>query len=122
MNKSIREAVYKKYDGHCAYCGNYIEYKDMQVDHLVPKRQKHIYKFYNNKSIDSFDNLMPSCRSCNHYKRGHLIDTYRRLLMTIQSRLMDIYIFRVAINYGIVEIKPFNGIFYFESEKALEGK
>ena len=122
MNKSTREAVYKKYDGHCAYCGNYIQYKDMQVDHLVPKQQEHIFKFYNNKSIDSFDNLMPSCRSCNHYKRSHSLDTYRRLLATIQERLMKIYIFKVAINYGIIEIKPFNGKFYFESEKALEGK
>lgn len=35
--KEDRLKIYRKYDGHCAYCGKSIEYKDMQVDHLVPK-------------------------------------------------------------------------------------
>ena len=34
INKKIREAVYKKYGGRCAYCGRAIAYKDMQVDHF----------------------------------------------------------------------------------------
>ena len=33
--KSIRMTVYQKCDGHCAYCGCDLEYKDMQVDHVV---------------------------------------------------------------------------------------
>lgn len=37
ISKKIREIVYKKYNGHCAYCGCKIEYKDMQIDHIVPK-------------------------------------------------------------------------------------
>ena len=37
MNKNIRQAVYAKYNGHCAYCGCEIGYKDMQVDHIEPK-------------------------------------------------------------------------------------
>lgn len=36
MNKELREQIYHKYDGRCAYCGREIEYKDMQVDHLEP--------------------------------------------------------------------------------------
>lgn len=38
ISKSKREAVYRKYDGHCAYCGREIAYKDMQVDHFLPLR------------------------------------------------------------------------------------
>ena len=34
--KSIRMTVYQKCHGHCAYCGCDLEYKDMQVDHVVP--------------------------------------------------------------------------------------
>ena len=34
MKKEIRENIYNKYNGHCAYCGREIAYKDMQVDHL----------------------------------------------------------------------------------------
>lgn len=35
LTKSERTAIYNKYSGHCAYCGKEIEYKDMQVDHLI---------------------------------------------------------------------------------------
>lgn len=33
--KKIRKQVYQKYNGHCAYCGSKLEYKDMQVDHVI---------------------------------------------------------------------------------------
>lgn len=32
--KQIRQKVYEKHNGHCAYCGCELEYKDMQVDHI----------------------------------------------------------------------------------------
>ena len=38
MKKEERKIVYDKYNGHCAYCGKKIDYKEMQVDHLIPKR------------------------------------------------------------------------------------
>ena len=37
MNIKVREIVYAKYKGHCAYCGCELEMKDMQIDHIVPK-------------------------------------------------------------------------------------
>lgn len=36
LTKDERMAVYKKTNGHCAYCGCELEYKDMQVDHVIP--------------------------------------------------------------------------------------
>jgi 5-methylcytosine-specific restriction endonuclease McrA len=36
ISKKMRLEVYNKYNGHCAYCGKELEYKDMQVDHLIP--------------------------------------------------------------------------------------
>ena len=33
VTKAMRQQVYEKYGGHCAYCGRQIEYKEMQVDH-----------------------------------------------------------------------------------------
>lgn len=35
ISKKKRMIVYEKYDGHCAYCGGEIAYKDMQVDHFM---------------------------------------------------------------------------------------
>lgn len=65
ISKSKREAVYRKYNGHCAYCGREISYKDMQVDHFQPLRAWGI----EDAGTDDLDNLMPACRMCNHYKR-----------------------------------------------------
>ena len=36
LPKSVRIAVYQKCNGHCAYCGCDLQYKDMQVDHVIP--------------------------------------------------------------------------------------
>ena len=36
LTKDERMAVYEKTNGHCAYCGCELEYKDMQVDHVIP--------------------------------------------------------------------------------------
>ncbi len=118
MNKRerLRQSIWLKYNRHCAYCGNILEYKNMQVDHLRPKK----YAPYADKYsyINSFENLMPSCRRCNHYKRAMNIEQYRRLIKTLHERIINLYIGKVAIDYGIiVEIKPFDGIFYFERRK-----
>lgn len=56
MNKKIREMIYTKYNGHCAYCGMELEIKDMQVDHIIPQRLG---------GGDDTGNLNPSCRLCN---------------------------------------------------------
>lgn len=38
FSKKKREAIYAKYDGHCAYCGRSIDIRDMQVDHFLTLR------------------------------------------------------------------------------------
>ena len=51
ISKKMREAVYDKYNGHCAYCGKKIEYKEMQVDHLIPV-QRERWKKYSEEEIE----------------------------------------------------------------------
>ena len=103
--KERREKVWLKFNKHCAYCGKEIEYKDMQIDHMIPKA------FNGN---NDFENLMPSCRRCNHYKREENLEGFRRLMKTLHERIQNQYTAKVAIDYGIIKIKPFNGTFYFE--------
>lgn len=62
ISKKTRVAVYKKFDGHCAYCGRHIAYNDMQVDHFKPQRAWNP----EDSGTDDIENLMPSCRMCNH--------------------------------------------------------
>jgi 5-methylcytosine-specific restriction endonuclease McrA len=113
MKKEDRIKVYEKFNGKCAYCGRDIEFKEMQVDHYYPQCNTGYAKTFG-IDINSFDNLMPSCRRCNHYKRAELPEHFRTQMKTLHKRLMKIYIVKVAIDYGIIELKPFNGVFYFE--------
>ena len=100
----------------------------MQVDHLTPLTNISYYKteemrkYFKVKgnNISSFENLMPSCRRCNHYKRASSLEEFREQLKTIYKRLMQIYIVKVAVDYGIIEINVFNGKFYFEAIKEVK--
>lgn len=112
MKKATRIEVHNKYDGKCAYCGTEIEYKDMQVDHMLPKCQR---DKYDSRQISHIDNLMPSCRTCNHYKRSADLEVFRVIMSTLHGRVEQIYINRVAERYGIISIQPFSGVFYFET-------
>lgn len=107
--KIDRQAVWRKYGGRCAYCGKELDIKDMQVDHIVPKRLG---------EDNNFDNLNPSCRLCNHYKRATPLEIFRSwTLGDLASRFRKIYIVRVAERYGIITINGFDGKFYFEKIK-----
>lgn len=106
--KIDRQKVYEKYNGHCAYCGKAITIEQMQVDHALARR---------NGGTDDISNLMPSCRLCNHYKRAADIKTFRNFLLGgLIDRLMKIYIFRVALNYGMITINDWDKTFYFEKK------
>lgn len=113
MNKKTRLKVYEKYSGHCAYCGKEIEYKDMQVDHIVPQRL-YMLALGEGKDINDIENLNPSCRRCNHYKRANSLEDFRELLITLHERVRTQYINKVAEDYGIIEIEPWDGKFHFE--------
>lgn len=113
--KIDRQKVHDKYDGLCAYCGQRITIKEMQVDHMIPKSaieySKDVDIF---EKVHSFDNLMPSCRRCNHYKRSDDLEGFRKKMKTIHERIASKYLIKVAQDYGIVKIHPFVGRFLFE--------
>ena len=106
MKKEERNIVFDKYSGHCAYCGKEITIDVMQVDHIEP---------LHNGGEDSIENKNPSCKSCNHYKRGYGLEGFRKYMMKLHERIIKDYISRVANDYGIINITPFSGKFYFEN-------
>ena len=54
---------------------------------------------------------------CNHYKRAADIETFRYVLFGgLIKRLMKIYIFRVALDYGMITINGWDKKFYFEKD------
>ncbi|MEG1482887.1 MAG: HNH endonuclease signature motif containing protein [Cetobacterium sp.] len=103
--KKVRLDVYKMYDGHCAYCGCEIEYKEMQVDHIQP--------FYlDGKDIK--ENYRPTCRMCNFYKSTFSVEVFKEQIGLITERLEKEFIYRMAKKYRLIEEKEAEIKFYFE--------
>ena len=120
ISKAMRQRVFDKYNGHCAYCGCELEITDMQVDHLQPIASDfywHPRHRVSQEEIEGLNNLMPSCRQCNFYKGIYHIDTFRRELKTLMERVRKPFIFRLAEKYRMVEEKKWDGKFYFERIK-----
>lgn len=110
--KKIRQQVYEKYDGHCAYCGCQLKYEDMQVDHINSVYKSELQE----KDADNgIENLMPSCRQCNFYKSTHDINGFRYMLEnTLTESVKKPFQFRLAEKYNIVQYTPHSIEFYFE--------
>ena len=139
-NKKQRTDVYNKLGGRCAYCGEEITYKQMQVDHIVPQ-----YNFINaikNKNndhntiygvpeflfhlqledCDHIDNLMPACRVCNKWKDTFSIEQFRiEISKQVERARKYSRNFRMAEKYGLIAERPSKVTFYFENanEKQL---
>lgn len=106
ISKKTRMEVYAKYDGHCAYCGCELEFKNMQVDHVIS-----LYWYGGEESIR---NYMPACRACNFYKSTLPLEEFRKHIQTITERLEKDFIYRLAKKYGIVKEVNEPIKFYFE--------
>jgi len=117
ITKELRKKVWVKYGFKCAYCGEYISYSDMQIDHIIPLR-----RFDNLKpkkfsyGRNSYRNLNPSCRVCNHWKGVWSIEEFRQEIQK-QTKRVPKYSsgFRIALKYGLVKILKTKKVkFYFE--------
>jgi len=110
FNQKSRFNIWQKYSGHCAYCGTEITIKSMQIDHIKP------LIFH---GLDNIENLNPACKDCNLYKSSCSIETFRIFTKQMLNEKLH-YLFKsktkmqVAINFGSIELKKWDGKFYFE--------
>lgn len=107
LSAKERNQIFKMFGGKCAYCGCTLHNMSaMQVDHKNP-----LYI----GGTDNLDNMYPTCRSCNNYKRSLDIEKFREYLEGLTKRLKrDNVAFNVAVRFGIVEVKEKPVVFYFE--------
>ena len=119
--KIDRQKVYEKYNGHCAYCGEVIEFKNMQVDHFWPKCLSYQEP---NFDPDRDENLMPSCRKCNNHKHGMRLETWRREIQRHLDMLQKNTQFQRALRFGLVKMTPKPIVFYYEQfvKSELQGE
>lgn len=117
FTKNIRERVYSKYGGRCAYCGERIDIKDMQVDHFIPvERNRPDSWLRHPRGTDEISNLMPSCRSCNFRKGMSDIEQFRENLQHGIVCCQRDFTYRMMVRYGLVKEIPHRIVFYFEKE------
>ena len=116
--KVDRKKIHQKFNGHCAYCG--CELKDesgkyMHVDHIEP-----VYRdiFAKNKMYHpekhNIDNTNPACVRCNLYKSTLSIEHFREAVKNSYHVIEKITAYNNAIRFGLLEIKEWDGLFYFE--------
>ena len=81
----------------------------MHVDHVIPLNG------YSQQGSDTLSNMLPSCRSCNHYKASQSLESFRRAVERMPEVLMrDSVTYRIAARFGMVKAKRKKVIFYFE--------
>jgi len=129
IKKETKLLVFNKYNKKCAYCGcDLVMTKkesletgiaNMQIDHLIAFRNRK----YTVEELDHIDNLMPSCQKCNFYKKAKSLETYRKFLKELHTRIENTYCVYMGKKYGLIEkINKWNGIFYFELKENLNEK
>jgi 5-methylcytosine-specific restriction endonuclease McrA len=125
--KINREEVYNKCSGHCAYCGIEITMKQMQVDHIKPlyrnDKVETLEVWGVERGTDEMDNLNPSCARCNKWKSTFSLEMFRTIVENSIERLeRDTPNFRLAKDYGLLNITKNKVIFYFEKENNNDAR
>ena len=122
-SKSQRDALRKKFDGLCGYCGEPL--KQMQADHIKPvirlttdplgNQLPPSERRYIKPERNVVGNMMPACPSCNNSKGGYDLEGWRDLI----SRSAEIVakqkpIFRAGVRFGVIAVVETPVVFHFE--------
>ena len=102
-----RQAVLEKTGGHCGYCGKELGGK-FHVDHIYPKHRG---------GKDDITNLIAACQRCNIRKATFTVEGFREEIEAQPDRLeRDSAAFRLALAFGVIEIKKEYGTVQFFHE------
>ena len=113
LTKEERLEVLKKTDFRCAYCGMELGFDSFQVDHVVPLRSG---------GKDEISNMLPACRSCNHYKSTLTVEQFRAAVARMPEVLArDSVTYKTAVRFGVVWPLPKPVTFYFEQQEGQHG-
>lgn len=124
MKKELRDRIYHKFGGRCAYCGEMLPAR-WHVDHFQPilrtwdETNLEMYNKRAKKPLirgeESFENYMPACPSCNLLKSSLTIESFRNTIsyfLTSLNKYSRQYQF--AKKYGQLKETPTEIKFYYE--------
>ena len=125
MTKKLREEVYRKYKGHCAYCGSELKGsifqrgKAFQVDHIEPVHRQCIHADRRIKDAEDIEMLHPACARCNRYKSNFTLEEFRdRIAKQVHQARKRSWNFRCAEDFGLIVVVDSPVLFYFEKERC----
>jgi 5-methylcytosine-specific restriction endonuclease McrA len=105
------------FGGRCAYCGCVLKDesgKYMQIDHIKPIRRNYLKNNSLFPENDNEENLFPACPKCNNYKYSMNIEEFRNEIRRSNEKLKVYASFNNAVRFGMIEIKQWDGLFWFE--------
>jgi hypothetical protein len=138
LSPAQREKVRMMFGGRCAYCGIELPEKGWHADHVRAVRYAFEYRnssgelweyvparvVRNGKVLrpenDVFENIFPSCRSCNIDKGAETLEDWREYLRDRMIDVMrrDIPNFRHAERFGRLTVVNGPLVFWFEKYRA----
>ena len=114
-----REIIYRKYNGHCAYCGQKLP-KIWHIDHIEPLVRNPLTGEEKYPHRNKNENCNPSCVSCNNYKHSMSLEEFREQISLFTERLNKDTKYKIAKRFGLVEETNFKVKFFFETYKKPE--
>ena len=126
MKQSVRQKVFDKYGGKCAYCGCDLPTR-WHIDHANALHRNSFWckerkKFItdgtcNHPENENFENYMPSCPSCNISKSTLSIEDFREWIQDGVRRLNDNHYnaYKFGKRFGLIKETGATVKFYFET-------
>ena len=113
VGQSQKMILYRKYNGHCAYCGKRITREEMRLVRHISGKEGGYYSFFN---------LQPACISCSMYKRDKSVEEFRLFIDNTPSLLKKKFAaYRLCVHFGVITEMDSKTKFYYEmNEKERE--
>ena len=114
IKSEIRDMVYNKYLGKCAYCGTYLQRDKFTIDHIDPLRRG---DKGSKAHLNVISNYNPACTSCNSSKSTFSLDRWKQMITNKKKSLFrDNSAFRILLRFGLVKFTTNDVVFYFETK------
>ena len=81
LEPHIKQSVYRRDNGKCAYCGRHRNIKYMTIDHIIP---------ISKGGTDDMSNLQCTCKACNNLKEDMFPSEFTDFIRHILRNSMEI--------------------------------
>jgi 5-methylcytosine-specific restriction endonuclease McrA len=118
-NKETRILVFKKYNGHCSYCGCKLNNDNFTIDHIDPRMRgfsdEELLRYGRIRGKDKIYNYNPCCKSCNTSKSNYTLQKWKEEISKKFERIQrDCSSYNLLLRMGLVTEHRKNIKFYFE--------